>query len=152
MESTIIITGRLGADPETTDRGRGPVTRVSLAHPQGHYDNQARQWVEADTPTAWYKIAASGRTGEQLATMRKGAQVLVIGKLSVDVWTPQSGTRAGVGSRTDLQIWASSVAAVPATNQQQAAQAAPTMQAAPAATAATIPASSPWEAYTEPDF
>lgn len=158
MENTIIITGRLGADPETKDKGRGPYTRASLAHSQGHYDKQSRQWVDADTPTAWFTVIAYNKTGEQLATMHKGDMIMVCGKLTVNEWTPEAGTGpAPVGTRTDLTIWASSVALVSRKQQgqggaqAQAAGYAPA-QPAPAAPQQAYPTASPWAAYNNPDF
>lgn len=152
MENTIIITGRLGADPETKDKGRGPYTRASIAHSQGHYDKQTHQWVDADTPTAWFKIMANKKVGDTLATMNKGDTVMVVGRLAVDVWAPKAGTGpAPVGTRTDLTIWASSVALVART---QAAGQQPTGYAAAQATSTpqAYPTASPWETYNNPDF
>lgn len=156
MENTIIITGRLGADPEQKDNGRGPWVRATLAHSQGHYDKQSHQWIEADTPTAWFTLTANGRTGETLAAMRKGDMIMVAGAFSVDIWTPQTGNEGAFYKRTDLRIRVSSVALVPRT---QAGQAPAVAGYAPApATAASsqpgpaMPAAEPWENYTEPEF
>ena len=152
MENTIIITGRLAADPEQKDKGHGPYVRARLAHPQGHYDKQARQWVDSDTPTAWFTVTATGRTGEQLAAMHKGDMLLVVGRFTVDEWAPIDGTHGAPGAtRTDLRIFADSVAQVP---RKQAAQ--PQAQAAASYTAPAPQAyqsASPWEAYSDnPDF
>lgn len=156
MENTIIITGRLGDDPETKDKGRGPYVRASLAHSQGHYDKQARQWVEADTPTAWFTITANGKTGDQLSAMHKGDMIIVVGAFSVDEWEPQDGTHSPIYKRKDLRIWANSVALVyhkagagqaPATGYAAAPAAPATAQPGPA-----VPSSELWETYTEPEF
>ena len=158
-ENTIIITGTLASQPETKDNGRGPWVRARLAHPQGHYDKQTRQWVPADTPTAWFSVSASGRIGDNLATMNKGDRVLVVGGFSVDEWEPQSGDRAAFYKRTDLRIRADSVALVSRKQAQAAGQPPAVAGYAPApATAASsqpgpaMPAAEPWENYAEPEF
>lgn len=158
-ESMIIITGRLGEKPEVKDNGRGPWTRACLAHSQGHYDKQARQWVAADTDTAWFTLSASGRVGQQLAAMNKGDMLMVVGAFSVDEWEPQDGTHAPICKRTDLRIRVSSVAAVPSLKQTVQAPAAAGYAPAPApATMASsqpgpaLPTSEPWETYQEPQF
>lgn len=134
MENKIIITGRLGEKPAVKDNGRGPWTRASLAHSQGHYDKQSHQWIAAATDTAWFTLSASGRVGQQLASMNKGDMIMVAGAFSVDEWEPQDGTHAPICKRTDLRIRVSSVALVPATKQTQA------------------PAAEPWETCSEPQF
>lgn len=155
MENIIIITGRLAADPETKDKGRGPYVRARLAHSQGHYDKQSRQWVDADTPTAWFTITATGRTGEQLAAMHKGDMLLIVGRFTVDEWAPIDGTHGIPGAkRTDLRIFADSVAQVPRKQAAQPqAQDAASYTTAPAATQQAYQSASPWEAYSgNPDF
>ena len=160
MENTIIITGRLGGKPEVKDNGRGPWVRASLAHSQGHYDKQTHQWVEADTPAAWFTLSASGRVGDQLAAMNKGDMLMVVGAFSVDEWEPQDGTHAPICKRTDLRIRVSSVAAVPSLKQSghSSSQQQPTGYAAAPAVMATaqpgpaLPTSEPWEQYQEPEF
>lgn len=152
MENTIIITGRLGDDPETKDKGRGPYVRASLAHSQGHYDKQARQWVEADTPTAWFTITANGKTGDQLSAMHKGDMIIVVGAFSVDEWEPQDGTHSPIYKRKDLRIWANSVALV-SRKQAGAGQATATGYAPAVPQAVQAPAAAePWETYNEPEF
>lgn len=152
MENTIIITGRLAADPETKDKGRGPYVRARLAHPQGHYDKQSHQWVDADTLTAWFTLTATGRTGDTLAAMHKGDMLLVVGRFTVDEWAPVDGTHGAPGAkRTDLRIFADSVAQVPRKQAVQSqAQAAASYATAPAQPAQAAPIQ--WEAYTNPDF
>ena len=148
MENTIITTGRLAADPETKDKGRGPYVRARLAHPQGHYDKQSRQWVDSDTPTAWFTVTATGRTGDTLATMHKGDMLLVVGRLTVDEWAPVDGTHGAPGAkRTDLRIFANSVAQVPRKQAAQPQAQAATGYTAPAATPQAYSTASPWEDY-----
>lgn len=151
MKPTITLTGRLAADPETKDKGRGPYTRASIAVSQGHYDKQARQWVEADTPTAWFTVMAGNKTGETLAAMGKGDMIMIHGSLSVDEWAPEDGTHGIPGAkRTDLTIWADSVALVSRKQASQSQAQAATGYAAPAQPAQAAPIQ--WEAYTNPDF
>ena len=155
MENTIIITGRLGDNPEQKDNGRGPWVRASLAHSQGHYDKQARQWVDADTPTAWFTLTANGKTGDTLATMHKGDMVMVVGSFSVDEWEPQDGTHAPIVKRKDLRIRANTVALVSRKAGAGQPQAAQSLAAAPvqaAAAPAAPPVAGPWEQYQEPEF
>lgn len=152
-ENTLIITGRLGEKPEMKDNGRGPWVRATLAHSQGHYDKQARQWVPAATDTAWFTLTANGKTGDQLAAMHKGDMIMVAGAFSVDIWTPQTGNEGAFYKRTDLRIRVSSVALVPRTQAGQTAAPAAGYAPAPAPQQpAAMPAAEPWENYTEPEF
>lgn len=159
MKPTITLTGRLASQPETKDKGRGPWTRARVAVSQGRYDKQTRQWVDADTPTAWFTVMAGNKTGETLATMGKGDTVMIYGSLTVDEWQPQAGTGpAPIEKRTDLTVWADSVALVKrkqagqapgATSGQQSTGYTATSTAAPQQ---AYPSSSPWEVYNNPDF
>lgn len=152
MKPMITLTGRLASQPETKDKGHGPWTHASLAVSQGHYD-KSHQWVDSDTPTAWFTVMAGNKTGETLATFAKGDTVMIYGALTVDEWTPQAGTGpAPTEKRTNLTIWADSVALV----KHKAAGTAPGQAtgytATPAATQQAYPTSNTWEAYNNPDF
>lgn len=78
------ITGRLGADPETTQTSGGhTVTRFRVASDYG--------WGDRRT-TTWVSCSMFGRRGERLADiLRKGSYVVVRGELH---------TSEGDGGRT----------------------------------------------------
>ncbi len=96
MYHTIIIVGNLGKDPEMryTPSGQA-VTSFSVATSR-QYTNSSGQQVKE---TVWFRVSAWGKQAETCNQyLRKGAKVLVEGRLTADanggprIWTRQDGT------------------------------------------------------------
>jgi single-strand DNA-binding protein len=112
---TIIITGRLGRDPEMrfTESGK-PVTSFSVA------DN--RRYTGADgeprEETVWFDVTAWGRLAETCNEhLAKGRQVAIEGRLKpIRVWTGNDGQ-----ARASYEVTARSVEFLGTKPQQEAA-------------------------------
>lgn len=89
--------GRLTRDPETrTFASGGKVANFSLAINEKKKDQQTGQWV--DDPLFLDCAAFNSNQGRKLADtvesyLRKGSQVFVEGKLKLESWTAQDGSK-----------------------------------------------------------
>lgn len=91
MSATVTLVGRLGGDPEIrfTQTGKSVasfslVTSKSTKQP----DNT---WVESET--TWYRVEAWDSLGENVVeSLRKGDQVIVVGRLFMDSYTAKDGS------------------------------------------------------------
>jgi single-strand DNA-binding protein len=91
MSATVTLVGRLGGDPEIrfTQSGKSVasfsmVTSKSTRQP----DNS---WVESET--TWYRVEAWEGLGENaVESLRKGDQVIVVGRLFMDTYTAKDGS------------------------------------------------------------
>ena len=80
----MIISGRLGADPELNTKGKIPVCQLSVATPGKMQGGE--QSVE------WIKVVCFGTTAESVSKyMAKGREVLVEGRLQTDRYTGKDG-------------------------------------------------------------
>ena len=101
FEQTIIV-GNLGNDPEMRFTSSGvPVTTFSVA--------VNRRWTNQDgTPgeeTKWFRVSAWRKLGETCAQyLKKGRQVMVVGRVSASAYTAQDGS-----VRASLEMTADSV-------------------------------------------
>lgn len=90
-EITIPIVGNLTADPIIRSTSTGvPVANFSLASTPRRYDSAEGKWVDGDTTflrcTAWRQLA------EHIgASLKKGNQVVAIGRLSQRSYTKDDG-------------------------------------------------------------
>ena len=77
MGNVIIITGRLGKDPEQVDTKSGtPMCKFSLATDDGYGDNKK---------TNWHRVKVFGKTAEHCMTyLTKGRMVQVVGRIEYD--------------------------------------------------------------------
>lgn len=77
----VVLSGRLGADPERRRTGRPcAVFRVAANHPE-----------RAGEHTEWFRIVTWDALAEEcLAALRRGAPVLVSGRLQTRVWVDQA--------------------------------------------------------------
>ena len=77
MGNVIIITGRLGKDPEQVDTKSGtPMCKFSLATDDGYGDNKR---------TNWHRVKVFGKTAEHCMTyLTKGRMVQVVGRIEYD--------------------------------------------------------------------
>lgn len=90
MSTTVTLVGRLGGDPEIrfTQLGKSiasfsMVTSKSTKQPDG-------SWLESET--TWYKVEAWEGLGENVVeSLRKGDQVIVVGRLYMDTYTARDG-------------------------------------------------------------
>ena len=89
-----VLTGHLGADPETFFTGDGdPVTSFNLAFKNGK------------DKTSWIKVSCFKKNAEIAQTyLHKGAKIAVNGSLQQDNWTTDSGE-----SRSTLKLLANSI-------------------------------------------
>ena len=77
MGNVIIITGRLGKDPEQVPTKSGtPMCKFSLATDDGYGDNKK---------TNWHRVKVFGKTAEHCMTyLTKGRMVQVVGRIEYD--------------------------------------------------------------------
>lgn len=111
--SHITVEGRLGAEPELkfTPNGRA-VVNFPLAE-QHRKQDQSGQWV--DDSTSWYRVAAWGKTAENLAdALRKGQPVVVTGDLKIAEFETRDG-----GKGRSAEITARTVGAIPTPQRTQ---------------------------------
>ena len=99
MFHTLILVGNLGRDPEMRYTPSGQtVTNMSVASNRT-YTNGAGEKV---TETIWFRVAAWGKLAETCNNyLKKGAKVLVEGRLSADpatggprIWQGEKGAGA----------------------------------------------------------
>lgn len=86
----VIIVGRLGADPETKSIQGGVLCYFSVA--------TSESWTGADGTkqerTEWHSVSTFGKLADICAKyLKKGAQVLVEGKLKTRSWEDESGQK-----------------------------------------------------------
>lgn len=89
FEQTLII-GRLGKDPEirTLQSGKS-VCNFSVAVGQGKNDDGS------DRPTKWYRVAVWDKQAETCNQyLKKGQEVTVVGRVTANAYTDQSGKPA----------------------------------------------------------
>ena len=87
----VVILGHLGADPELrkTDGGT-PVTNLRVATNATWRNGDG----EKEQRTDWHQIVVWGRQAEQCGQLlRKGALVLVSGRIQSREWTDDEGNR-----------------------------------------------------------
>lgn len=89
MTNRVILSGRLGKDPETNfTQGGTARTRFSIATTERYSNNQG----EPQTDTDWHNIVVWGKRGEHVAKyLRKGSFAIVEGKLKTDSWDDPNG-------------------------------------------------------------
>ncbi len=100
----VTLLGNLGADPEVrfTPKGMQIVSfRVAV--------NQIRTGPDGERQenTEWFRVRASGRVGEFVQRLSKGARVVAIGRLDISHYQSKDGE-----PRTGFDVWADEVQAM----------------------------------------
>jgi single-strand DNA-binding protein len=80
----VIVTGRLGKDPELRHTGNGKaVANFSLAVDSGSGENKKTEWVNC---VAWEGLAVASHGG-----LKKGDKTTVTGRLQTRKWQDKEG-------------------------------------------------------------
>lgn len=90
MSNTVTVVGNLSRDPELkfTPSGKAVVT-ISVADTPRSIDRASGQWV--DGVTDWVKVVAWEGLAENIgASLKKGDQVIVIGRYSAEKYTDKT--------------------------------------------------------------
>jgi single-strand DNA-binding protein len=99
--NNVVISGNLGADPETKYTASGKkVTHGRLANNERWTDREGNK----HEATTWVDFEVWGGWADALDSCSKGDQVVVYGKLALDEWVDASGQK-----RSKLKIKASEV-------------------------------------------
>lgn len=108
MYSKVIIVGNLGKDAEMryTPSGQA-VTSFSVAASRQYTNNNGERVKE----TTWFRVSAWGKLADACSQLKKGAKVLVEGRLTGDpqtgnprIWSGQDGT-----PHTSFEVSASTI-------------------------------------------
>lgn len=100
----VTLHGHLGGDPEVRALdGGGRVATMSVATTERFKD---RSGADSEK-TTWHRVVAWGWLADACADLRKGARVIVDGKLDVREWTDKNDQK-----RTTVEIVAWSVSEV----------------------------------------
>lgn len=95
MPIIVCFEGRLAADPQlvrTANAGTAVCEAVVMInHRTRRQTETGEQWVDA--PTTRYFVKGWRRRAEALATLRKGASVVVVGHVETESWEDQDGQR-----------------------------------------------------------
>lgn len=95
----VTMTGYAGADAE--EPSRGPAARIRLAHTPRRRDRETGEWSD-DGATIWVTVqcwSQESRSFANLQRVRKGDQVLTIGRLTMNQWEDSDGNQ-----RVDWQL------------------------------------------------
>ncbi len=91
MINKVILIGNLGRDPELRKLENGAfVTKFSLATNES-YKDKSGEWVKQ---TEWHEIIVWRQAAERAeATLKKGMQVYIDGKLTHRTWEDKDGNK-----------------------------------------------------------
>ncbi|NHN55868.1 single-stranded DNA-binding protein [Calidifontibacter sp. DB0510] len=103
-EATITIVGNVVAEPESrTTRNGDPLVNFRVAVNPRYKDNRTGEWK--DGTTEYYRVTAFRRLATNIdRSVRKGEQVMVVGRVETNTWTGNDG-----GQHSSMQIVASYV-------------------------------------------
>ncbi len=92
------LLGHLGSDPEikTTESGRR-VARLSVATNETYLNTKGEKVID----TQWHTVIAWGKHAEFSENLKKGAEVLVEGKLQYGQYTDKEGIKRYT---TEIQV------------------------------------------------
>jgi single-strand DNA-binding protein len=85
----VIIAGHLGRDAELKAAGKGQVTNLSVATSERWKDANGTQQEKTD----WHNVEVWGKSAEFAAQCKKGAAVLVEGKITGHDWVDKQGNK-----------------------------------------------------------
>jgi single-strand DNA-binding protein len=98
---TVTIVGRIGQDPEAVGSNG---LRLRVATNDRVKNDSTGEWE--DKNTSWWTVKAWKRLAEQsMDVLKKGQEVIIIGKVYEENWTDKEGTK-----RTSYEINAESIA------------------------------------------
>lgn len=98
---TVTIVGRIGQDPEAVGSSG---LRLSVATNDRVKNDATGEWE--DKNTSWWTVKAWKRLAEQSKdVLKKGQEVIIVGKVYEENWTDKEGTK-----RTSYEINAESIA------------------------------------------
>lgn len=102
MFQQLIIVGNLGNDPELRYTANGtPVANFNVATSRRWTDQQGKPQEE----TTWFRVSAWGKQAESVNQyLRKGRQVMVIGRVTARAYTAANGE-----ARASLDVTAESI-------------------------------------------
>ena len=91
LKNTVSLIGNLGGDPEfKTLEGGNALARFRVATNDSYKDKKG-EWV---TTTEWHNVVAWGKTAELTnKLLKKGAEVVLEGKLVNDTYTTKEGDK-----------------------------------------------------------
>ena len=91
LRNTVSLIGNLGGDPEfKTLEGGNALARFRVATNESYKDKKG-EWV---TTTQWHNVVAWGKTAElSNKLLKKGAEVVLEGKLVNDAYTTKEGEK-----------------------------------------------------------
>ena len=94
MSATITITGRLGADPELRFGATGMAILKARVVTSGRKKTD-EGWIDVDT--TWWSVAAFRELAENSAeSLRKGDEVIVVGKIKAREYETSEGEKRSV--------------------------------------------------------
>jgi single-strand DNA-binding protein len=98
---TVTIVGRIGQDPEAIGSNG---LRLRVATNDRVKNDSTGEWE--DKNTSWWTVKAWKRLAEQsMDVLKKGQEVIIVGKVYEENWTDREGTK-----RTSYEINAESIA------------------------------------------
>jgi single-strand DNA-binding protein len=98
---TVTIVGRIGQDPEAIGSNG---LRLRVATNDRVKNDSTGEWE--DKNTSWWTVKAWKRLAEQsIDILKKGQEVIIVGKVYEENWTDKEGTK-----RTSYEINAESIA------------------------------------------
>lgn len=98
---TVTIVGRLGQDPESIGSSG---LRLRVVSNDRARNEETGEWE--DRLTSWWTVKAWKTLAEQSkAVLKKGQEVIIVGKMYEENWTDTSGNK-----RTSYEIMADSIA------------------------------------------
>ncbi|SJM63815.1 Single-stranded DNA-binding protein [Agrococcus casei LMG 22410] len=101
MNDIITVVGNAASDPESIETSTGKaLTKVRVASTARRYNPSTQQWE--DSGTNWYTVRAWGRLAEHLrASVQKGMQLVVQGRLKIDVRKGDTATFTNIDIDAD---------------------------------------------------
>ena len=86
------LAGHIGRDPDVRTVGDSTVHNFSIATQRNHKDRNG-DW---QTSTDWHKVTVWGISQKLAPAIRKGAKILVKGRLQTRSWDDQNGSKRSV--------------------------------------------------------
>ena len=89
MKNTVTLVGFVGNNPEVrTTQSGASITNISLATTHSFKDSEGNRQTE----TEWHRITCFNGIGKCVAEhVRKGAMIMVTGRIHYTKWTDQNG-------------------------------------------------------------
>lgn len=89
MKNAVTLVGFVGSDPEVrSTRGDNSIAGLSMATSRSYRDNAGNR----QTDTEWHRVTCFNGIGKAVAKhVKKGALIMVTGRIHYTRWTDQSG-------------------------------------------------------------